>query len=317
MKAAVIYEYGGPDVFRYEDIPKPSMGEDELLIEVHAASVNPVDWKQRKGNHKLFLKARFPIVPGYDISGRVIKCGTKVTKFKAGDEVFCRLTKRFGGAFAEYATARESTVSLKPINMDHNHAAGLPMAGQTALQALRDKARIKPGQKVLIIGAAGGVGHYALQLSKHFAAETTAVCSSDHERLLALLKPDHHIDYRKEDYLEGKELYDIIFDAAGVKTFLSCKRVLSRGGIYITVLPRPKLVVHKIVALFTRGKKVRSLLQKSIGSDLEALKKLAEEEKLITVIDSIHSLDKLSEAHRRAESYNTEGKIIIEVRQPD
>jgi NADPH:quinone reductase-like Zn-dependent oxidoreductase len=317
MKAAVIYEYGGPDVFRYEEIPKPSMREDELLIEVHAASVNPVDWKQRKGNHKLFLKARFPIVPGYDVSGVVKKCGTKVTKFKDGDEVFCRLTKRFGGAFAEFATARESAISLKPANMDHIHAAGIPMAGQTALQALRDKARIKPGQKILIIGAAGGVGHYALQLSKHFNAVTTAVCSSAHEQLLALLRPDHHIDYRKEDYLGGNILYDIIFDAAGIKTFLSCKRILSPGGIYITVLPRPKLLVHKIVALFTRGKKVRSLLQKSIGSDLEALKKLAEEEKLITVIDSIHSLDKLSEAHRKAEAYSTEGKIIIEVRQPD
>lgn len=314
MKAAVIYEYGGPEVFRYEDISQPELREDEVLVEVHAASVNPVDWKQRKGNHKFFLRARFPIVPGYDISGRVEKCGSKVTKFKDGDQVFCRLTKRFGGAFAEYATARESTLSLKPENMDHIHAAGIPMAGQTALQALRDRARIKPGQKILIIGAAGGVGHYALQLSRIFGAITTAVCSSRHEKLLALLKPDHHIDYNKEDYLDGNKLYDIIFDAAGVKTFLSCKKILAPGGIYITVLPRPKLLAHKIIALFTRGKKVRSLLQKSQGSDLEVLKKLAEEEKLISVIDSIHPLDKVSEAHRRAESYSTEGKIIIKVK---
>ncbi len=314
MKAAVIYEYGGPEVFRYEEIPQPEMEEDEVLVEVHAASVNPVDWKQRQGNHKFFLKARFPIVPGYDISGRIIKCGSEVTKFKDGDQIFCRLTKRFGGAFAEYATARESALSLKPENMDHIHAAAIPLAGQTALQALRDKGRIKPGQKIMIIGAAGGVGHYALQLSKHFGAETTAVCSSGHEKLLALLKPDHHIDYRKEDYLDGNKLYDIIFDAAGVKTFLSCKKILAPGGIYITVLPRLKLLVHKIMALFTKGKKVRSLLQKSQGSDLEILKKLAEEEKLISVIDSIHPLDKVSEAHRRAESYSTEGKIIIKVK---
>jgi NADPH:quinone reductase-like Zn-dependent oxidoreductase len=314
MKAAVIYEYGGPEVFRYEEFPQPEINEDEVLVEVHAASVNPVDWKQRKGNHKFFLKARFPIIPGYDISGRVEKCGSAVTKFKLGDQVFCRLTKRFGGAFAEYATARESTLSLKPVNMDHIHAAGIPMAGQTALQALRDKAKIKPGQKILIIGAAGGVGHYALQLSKHYNAETTAVCSSVHEQLLDLLRPDHHIDYRKEDYLEGNNLYDIVFDAAGVKTFRSCKKILAPGGIYITVLPRLKLLVHKIIALFSRGKRVRSLLQKSQSSDLEVLKKLVEEEKLITVIDSIHPLDKVSEAHRRAESYSTEGKIIIKVK---
>ena len=314
MKAAVIYEYGGPEVFRYEEISQPEIREDEVLVEVHAASVNPVDWKQRKGNHKFFLRARFPIILGYDISGRVEKCGSMVTKFKVGDQVFCRLTKRFGGAFAEYTTARESNLSLKPENMDHIHAAGIPMAGQTALQALRDKAKIKPGQKILIIGAAGGVGHYALQLSKHFNTETTAVCSSVHERLLALLRPDHHIDYRKEDYLDGNKLYDIVFDAAGVKTFLSCQKILAPGGIYITVLPRPKLLIHKIIALFTKGKKVRSLLQKSQSSDLEVLKKLVEEEKLISVIDSIHPLDKVSEAHRRAESYSTEGKIIIKVK---
>lgn len=314
MKAAVIYEYGGPEVFQYEEIPQPEIGEHEVLVEVHAASINPVDWKQRKGNHKLFLKARFPIVPGYDISGRIIKCGSEIRNFKEGDQVYCRLTKRFGGAFAEYASATESALSLKPDNMDHIHAAAIPMAGQTALQALRDKGRIKPGQKILIIGAAGGVGHYALQLSRIFGAETTAVCSSRHEKLMALLKPDHYIDYNKEDYLGGEKCYDIIFDAAGVKTFLSCKKILVPGGIYITVLPRPKLLVHKIIALFSKGKKVRSLLQKSQGLDLEILKKLVEEEKLISVIDSIHPLDKVSEAHKRAEAYSTEGKIIIKVK---
>lgn len=314
MKAAVIYEYGGPEVFRYEEIPQPQIKDDEVLVEVHAASVNPVDWKQRKGSHKLFLKARFPIVLGYDISGRIVNCGSNITKFKHGDQVFCRLTNRFGGAFAEYAVARESALSLIPENMDHIHAAAIPMAGQTALQALRDKGRIQPGQKMLIIGAAGGVGHYAIQLSKIFGAETTAVCSSRHKKLLARLKPDRHIDYHQEDYLQGKDFYDIIFDAAGVKSFRSCRKILAPKGIYITVLPRPKLLVHKILALFTKGKKVRSLLQKSQGSNLEVLKKLAEEGKLISVIDSIHPLDKVAEAHRRAESYSTEGKIIIKVK---
>lgn len=317
MKAAVIYEYGGPEVFRYEEIPQPKIKDDEVLIEVYAASVNPVDWKQRKGNHKLFLKARFPIVLGYDISGWIVKCGSNITKFKDGDQVFCRLTNRFGGAFAEYAKAKQSALCLKPENMDHIHAAAIPMAGQTALQALRDKGRLEPGKKILIIGAAGGVGHYALQLSKIFGAETTAVCSSRHEKLLALLKPDHYIDYHKEDYLKGKNSYDIIFDAAGVNSFLSCRKILAPKGIYITVLPRPKLLAHKILAFFTMGKKVRSLLQKSQGSDLEFLRKLAEEGKLTSVIDSIHPLDKVSEAHRRAESYSADGKIIIKVKQTD
>ena len=314
MKAAVIYEYGGPEGFRYEEIAQPEITEDEVLIEVHAASVNPVDWKQRKGNHKFFLKARFPIIPGYDISGRIVKCGTNVRDFNSGDEVICRLTKRFGGAFAEFASARKSTLSKKPVNIDHVQAAALPMAGQSALQALRDKGRIKPGQKIMVIGAAGGVGHFALQLARVFGAETTAVCRSKHENLLKLIRPDHHIDYEKENYLSGEVLYDIILDAAGVKTFLSCKRALKPGGTYITVLPRPKLIVHRIISLFTKGKQVRSFIQKSSGSDLEFLKNLVEEEKLVCVIDSVYPLDKVSEAHRRAESYSTEGKIIIKVR---
>ncbi len=314
MKAAVIYAYGGPEIFRYEEIHRPGIKEDEVLVEVHAASVNPVDWKQRRGNHKFFLKARFPIILGYDISGRIVKCGAKIRKFSEGDQVFCRLTKRFGGAYAEYAAVRESILSLKPDNMDHIHAAAIPMAGLTALQALRDKGRIRPGQKILIIGAAGGVGHYALQLARYFGAETTAVCSSRHKKLLAKLKPVHHIDYTKEDYLNGETCYDIILDTAGAKTFLSCKGALKPGGIYITVLPRPKLLMHKLIALFSKGKKVRSLLQKSRGSDLEFLKKLAEKGRLISLIDSIHPLEKVSEAHMRAESYSTEGKIIIKIR---
>ena len=314
MKAAVIYEYGGPEVLRCEEIPQPVIKANEVLVEVHAASVNPVDWKQRKGNHRLFLKARFPVVPGYDISGRIVDCGANVRGFSAGDEVFTRLTRRFGGAYAEFAAAGESGLALKPGNMDHIHAAAIPMAGQTALQALRDHGRIRPGQQIMIIGAAGGVGHYALQLAKIFRLETTAVCSSKHEKLIEAIKPDHHIDYRMEDYLNGVKRYDIILDAAGIKTFLSCRRALKPGGVYISLLPRPKIIVHKIISVFTEGKKVRTFLQRSSSSDLDFLRKLAEEGKLISVIDSVFPLDRVSEAHKRAESYSSEGKIIIQVK---
>jgi len=314
VKAAVIYEYGGPEVFRYEDISEPAIGENEVLIKVYAASVNPVDWKQRRGNHKLFLKAEFPIIPGYDVSGVVEKCGTNAHAFKPGDEVYGRLNRRFGGAFAEFAPAMETVLAPKPKNLDHIHAAGIPLAGQTALQALRDKAVLKPGKKVMIIGAAGGVGHFAVQLSKYFGAETTAVCSSDHPELLAKLKPDHHIDYRNQDYLSGTNKYDIIFDAAGKQNFLTCRKILNSGGVYITSLPRPKLLVHKIISLFTRGKRVRTLLQKSSGTDLTELTKLVEEGKLEVIVDSIYSLENAAEAHRRAEEYSTGGKIIIKIR---
>lgn len=314
MKAAVIYEYGGPEVFRVEEIPEPVLEDKEVLVKVYAAGVNPVDWKQRKGNHKLFLKARFPVVPGYDISGVVERCGSDAGKFQAGDEVYCRLSRRFGGAFAEYAAALESTLALKPKNIDHLHAAGIPLSGQTALQALRDKAKLRPGMQVMIIGAAGGVGHFALQIAKYYETKTTAVCSSDHPELLNKLKPDHHIDYRRTDYLNAPERYDVIFDAAGTQSFLKCRKILKNGGLYITSLPRPKLLIHKLVSLFTRGKRARTLLQKPSGNDLEILAELVEAGKLQVITDSVYSLKKISEAHRRAEEYSTEGKIIIKIR---
>ncbi len=315
MKAAVIYEYGGPGVFRLEEIPEPVPAKNEILIRVFAASVNPIDWKQRNGNHRFFLKARFPIVPGYDVSGVVERIGDDTgDRFKKGDEVYCRLTRRFGGAFAEYAAAPWSAIAHKPGNLGHLEAAGIPLAGQTALQAMRDKARIRAGMQVMVIGAAGGVGHFALQIARHYGAETTAVCSSGHPELLGKLKPDHHIDYREQDYLNAPQRYDIIFDAAGKQDFLKCRKILKRGGIYITSLPRPKLLVHKFVSLFTRGKRVRTLLQRSSGEDLETLSQMAEAGTLQVMIDSVYTLDKLSEAHRRAEEYSTEGKIIIKIR---
>lgn len=314
MKAAVIYEYGGPEVFRLEEIPEPVLEDNEVLVKVYAASVNPVDWKQRKGNHKFFLKASFPVVPGYDVSGVVERCGSDAVKFKVGDEVYCRLNRKFGGAFAEYAAALESAIALKPKNIDHLQAAGIPLSGQTSLQALRDKGQIRPGMHVMIIGAAGGVGHFALQLAKHYGAETTAVCSSDHPELLKRLRPVHHIDYRRVDYLNASERYDVIFDAAGTQSFLSCKKILKNGGVYITSLPRPKVLYHKLISLFTRGKRVRTLLQRSRSKDLEILANLVEEGKLQVIIDSVHPLDKVSEAHRRAEEYSTEGKIIVQIR---
>ncbi|MFC2098303.1 NADP-dependent oxidoreductase [Bacteroidota bacterium] len=315
MKAAVIYEYGGPEVFRIEEIPEPVINENEILVRVHAASVNPVDWKQRRGNHKFFLKADFPVVPGYDVSGVVERCGADCGEFKSGDEVYCRLRRKFGGAFAEFAAAPITATALKPKNIDHLHAAGIPLAGQTALQAFRDKVSLKPGMQVMIIGAAGGVGHFAVQIAKYYGAEITAVCSSDHPELLKRLKPDHHIDYRITDYLSAPGRYDVIFDAAGKETFLSCRGILKNGGVYITSLPRIKLLAHKFVSLFTRGKRVKTLLQRPRSRDLAFLATLVEEGKLEVIIDSVHPLEEISDAHRRAEEYSTEGKIIVKVRE--
>lgn len=313
MKAAVIYEYGSPEVFRIEEINRPSIRDDELLIKVKAASINPIDWKQRQGWHRFFLKAHFPVVLGYDVAGEIEECGTKVNAFKPGDQVYTRLTRRFGGAFAEYAAASLAILAKKPENISWQEAAAVPLASVTALQGLRDYCKLKKGEKVLIIGAAGGVGHFALQLSKIMGGVTVAVCSSRHKKMMEELNPDDFIDYTQVDYKTLTEKYDVIFDAASVENFPDCKHILNPGGRYLTTLPRPKLLIHKTIAVFTRRKKVKTFLMKSSGPDLEFISDLIRKNKLKIFIDSVFPLDKIADAHRRAEEYHTEGKIVVTI----
>jgi len=315
MKAAVIYKYGPPDVFRIEEIARPSVKSHEVLIKVHAASVNPVDWKQRQGWHRWFLIAHFPVVLGYDVSGIIEECGAGVKKFRKGDEVYTRLTRRFGGAFAEYAAASESTVAKKPASVTWEQAAAVPLAAITALQGLRDKCRVKRGEDVLIIGAAGGVGHFALQIAMNLGCRVTAVCSGRHEKMMTELKPFRFIDYIKHDFKSLPEKYDVIFDAAGVESFRTCSSLLKPGGRYLTTLPRPKLVMHKLISLFTPSKKVKTFLMKSNGDDLDALSKMITDDQLKIYIDSGFTLERIADAHVRAEEYSTEGKIIIKIRE--
>ncbi len=313
MKAAVIYQYGPPDVFRIEDIDRPIIKSDEVLIKVRAAAINPIDWKQRQGWHRFFLKAHFPVVLGYDAAGEIVECGTKIAGFKSGDHVYARLTRRFGGAFAEYAAVSESTLAKKPENINWEEAAAVPLAAITALQGLRDKCNLKPGEKVLIIGAAGGVGHFALQLSKEMGGITIAVCSNRHKKMMEELEPDKYIDYTIEDYKSQTDTYDIVFDAAGIESFPGCKHMLNPRGRYLTTLPRPKLLVHKMNAVFTKGKKVKTFLMKSSGSDLEFISELIRDGKIKIYIDSVYPLENIAAAHKRAEEYNTEGKIVVRI----
>ncbi len=313
MKAAVIYEYGSPEVFRIEEIDKPSIRDDEVLIKVKAASINPIDWKQRKGWHRFFLKAHFPVVLGYDVAGEIEECGKNVSGFNSGDQVYTRLTRRFGGAFAEYAATSQSILAVKPENINWQEAAAVPLAAVTALQGLRDHCKLKKGEKVLIIGAAGGVGHFALQLSKIMGGVTVAVCSSRHRKMMEELNPDDFIDYTKVDYKTLTDRYDIIFDAAGVENFPDCRHILNPGGRYLTTLPRPKLLIHKTIAIFTKRKKVKTFLMKSSGSDLEIISDLIRRNELKIFIDSVFPLEKIADAHRRAEEYHTEGKIVVTI----
>jgi NADPH:quinone reductase-like Zn-dependent oxidoreductase len=312
MRAAVIYNYGGPDEFRIEDMPQPVIRPHEVLIQVKAASINPIDWKQRRGSHRIFLKAKFPLVTGYDVAGIIAETGASVTRFKKGERVFARCDRRFGQAYAEFAATSEGTLARMPDGLDYIHASAIPMAAVTSLQALRDKAGLRQGDKLHIIGAAGGVGHFALQIGKAYGAEITAVCSSRHMELMQDLAPDHLIDYTRTDIFSLPGKYDVIFDAAGIYSYLSCNKLLNKKGVYINTLPRPKMLIHKLASLVLPGR-IRTLLMKSKGSDLEEILKLNESGRLKVFIDSVFPLNRISEAHMKAENYHSGGKIVIEI----
>lgn len=312
MKAAVINRFGNEQVFEFIDIPKPEIKDHEILIQVKYGSINPIDYKQRKGNHKFILGAPFPIVLGYDVSGIVSKVGKNVKHFKAGDAVFGRLDRTYGGGLAAYAAASASAFTLKPESLHFDQAAALPMAASTALQALRDKAKLIKEKRILITGAAGGVGHFAVQIAKIMAAEVHAISHSSHRDFINKLAPDIWLDYTKTDILNKNDRYDVIFDAAGIYSYLKCKHLLTQKGIYITSLPRPKLILHKLFAQM-HGKKVKTLLMKARGSDLEQLKKWIQEGKLKIYIQNEFALSDISKAHALIEEGHTEGKIVVKI----
>lgn len=313
MKAAIINRFGSPEVLKIEEVPVPEIKDNEILIKVKASSVNPVDWKHRLGNHKLVLGSNFPIILGYDVSGTVEKTAIKVTKFKTGDKVYARVNHKYGGTYAEYAVTSVETLAKIPDKINFEEAAAIPLAAITALQGLRDKGNIKPGDNILINGAAGGVGHFAVQIAKYFDANVAAVCSSRHKEMMQDLNPDVHIDYKQTNIKSLQAKYDIIFDVVGTESYKTLRHLLKPKGIYITTLPRPKVLFHKIFSLFSGGKKVKTFLMKSNGSDLEFLNKMIEEDKLKIFIDKIYSLEEIQEAHRYSESGKAAGKIIIRV----
>ncbi|MBN2347303.1 MAG: NADP-dependent oxidoreductase [Bacteroidales bacterium] len=313
MKAAVINEFGGPEKLQIVEVPNPVLSDKDVKIKMKASSINPVDWKIRKGFHKYTLGSNFPIILGFDAAGEVVDTGKDVKKFKKGDLVYGRLDKKFGKAYAEYAVGAESVFALKPEKLSFEEAAAIPLAAQTALQALRDKGKIQKGHKVLINGAASGVGHFAVQLVQLFKADCYAVSSFRHKKLIDELKPDVFIDYTKENFKNRSEKFDIIFDVAGTETFLTCKHLLARGGIYITSLPKPKLIYHKLVSLFTAGKKVKTLLMKPRGYELDQINQWISENKFRAHIDKVFPLEKIADAHTYSQEGHAEGKIIIKI----
>lgn len=311
MKAAVIHKWGNENVFEIQERPKPQPKDDQLLIRVHASSVNPIDYKQRNGNHRFILGSPFPIILGYDVSGEVIETGKNVTQFKKGDFVFGDLDNKYGGALAEYALGREKCFAHKPQNIDYKEAAAIPLAGLTALQSLRSKCRVKSGQTIIINGATGGVGHFAMQIANIFSARVIAVASKKNLESIKKYSPIKIIDYTTENLLNIEEKADIVFDVTGNLSFIKCLNILKENGIYISTLPRPKILLHKLIQPFTKGKKVLTLLRQHNAEDMKLLADWIQKDLLKPEIDSIFHFTKIQDAHRHAEQGSIVGKVVI------
>ena len=320
MKAAIYTSYGPPDVVHITDVEKPVPRDEEVLIKVRAASVNPLDWRLMKGEPallRLFLGLRKPRFgrPGIDVAGEVEAVGTNVRQFKPSDEVFgsCR------GAFAEYACTGESKVVMKPDNITFEQAASINVAGLTALQGLRDKGKIQPGSKVLINGAAGGVGTFAVQIAKSFGADVTGVCSTRNIDMVRSIGADEVIDYTQHDFTASNQRYDLILDCVGNHSFSECRRVLNPDGRFIGIgaqhdvslvgLLAP-MVKDLLLSVFVSQKDVM-FIAKSSQDDLTLLGELIATGKLKPVIDSRYSLSDAADAVRQVEEGHARGKVII------
>ena len=312
MKAAIINRYGSPEVFQYTEVEKPQIKSDQMLVKVFASSVNPIDWKTRKGMLKILTGNKFPMILGFDVSGEVIELGDRVTQFKAGDEIYVRLDQLPGGAYAEYAAVSEKAAAAKPTNISHEEAASVPLAAMTALQAFRDEGNLKPGQKVLINGASGGVGIFAVQIAKILAAEVTAVRGSSNVELVKSLGADSIIDYKQRDFTKDTAKYDIVFDVVGNSSLSECKNVLQPNGIYVTTQPYPGNYLQSFLSQLTPGQKYKVILLKTRASDLAYLKQQIEAGKIRIIIDRTYPLSEIAAAHTYSETGRAIGKIVID-----
>ncbi len=318
MKAIIYTRYGSTDVLKLEEIPKPTPGDNEVLVKVHAASANAADWHMMRGKPFLIrlmvgglLKPKNKIL-GADIAGRVETVGRNVKQFQAGDEVFGDISECGWGAFAEYVCASEDAVILKPDNLTFEEAAAVPIAAISALQGLRDKRQIKPGDKVLINGASGGVGTFAIQIAKSFGAEVTGVCSTKKLQLVRSIGADQVVDYTQEDFTQNGQLYDLIFDAAAYRSISDYKRSLSPKGMYLLVGGSMTRIIQVVL---NKSQKIDNLVVKSNKKDLVFMKGLLESGQVAPVVDKIYPLNRVAEALRYLEERHVQGKVVIKVEQ--
>jgi NADPH:quinone reductase-like Zn-dependent oxidoreductase len=288
-----------------------------VLVRVRASSLNPLDWKLRRGSYRLVLPAKFPKVLGFDAAGEVMAVGPEVTRFEPGDAVFGQTLLREAGAHAEAVLMQESALAHKPKSLTFEEAAAVPLAALTAFQALRDKGELDAGERLLVNGAAGGVGHFAVQIARAMGARVTAVASGRNLDFLRQLGADRSIDYEEEDFTADEETYEVVFDAVGTSSWQECELLLADQGVYVSTQAGARQILA-IAGTTLRGlvgekRRAASVSVRADGSDLEILARWADQGRLRPHVDHVFSLDEIRAAHEASESGHVRGKVVIRI----
>jgi NADPH:quinone reductase-like Zn-dependent oxidoreductase len=308
MKAIVVHEYGGPDVLKFEDVPRPEPKEDQILVRVIAAGVNPVDASIRSGKYAKFFGAKLPWIPGIDIAGVVEKTGAKITKFKTGDSLYAMIGLKDGGGYADYTVATEMEAAPRPKSLSYVEAAGVPGVALTAWQALIDTAKLNPGQTVLIHGGSGGVGTFAVQIAKARGAKVIATASTANQDLLKQLGADVAIDYTKQKFEDIAKDVDVVLDSVGKDTLARTYGVVKKGGFIVTIVGR---IDH--AELEKHGIRGASLSVKPDSGQLAEIGKLIDENKIRVIVSQTFPLSEAMKAQEQIATGHTRGKIVLKV----
>lgn len=316
MKAAIIESYGNSENLKIGRIAQPSIASDEVLVNVRAIGINPIDWKMREGKFARLHSKKFPMVLGTDFAGIVYEVGKNVKDYKKGDRVFSSMPAMKGqGAYAEYVKTVPDSLAKVPEGLSFEQVAAIPIAGLTALQGLQGKCGIQKDMHVLINGASGGVGHFAVQLAKHFKAEVTGVCSDRNADFIQTLGADHVINYKETDFTKDtKAQYDIVFDAIAGRSFGECKPVMKTKSTYLNTIPSPKRFMRRALTSFS-GKKLKTIVTNINPEELSILTKMMGDKKLKVHLDKTYPFDEIRAAHDYSQSGRVRGKIVVTLKE--
>lgn len=312
MRSALIRQNGTPDVLEIGEVPAPFPGAADVLVRVFASSVNPVDCAVRRGGLRRYRGVPFPIIPGVDVSGVIEKVGPEVSEFRPGDEAF-GFIPRIGGASAELVACDARWLAKKPAGLNHTEAAVIPCVGLTALQGLRDKARLKAGHRVLIVGGSGGVGSMAVQIACLMGAEVVAVCSTANVEFVRSLGATRVIDYRQQDVQRETQQFDAIFDCVGSQRFAFYSNLLCPGGRHVGISCTRQARLDSLLSQLSLGRKSFQFHVRAERKDLDLLREWIDQGKVKPVISCVYPLEKIAEAHRQCETRRTVGKIAVTV----